>query len=189
MVAAGLISGRFIHAISTHRRSSTCQRQAIFEGVGSFECRGLRNAPIFPDGSASIDFIWSDYYAGPNTIVSESWYFVPAGGLLNFDNVTATPFPMDALPGALTVEVTMADVALALAQTTMPAKLPVIFRVTNSSSGSAHSAVIVTSPEGTTAEEIIAADAVRESTGIVDVGYLEPGQAADLGITGPDPGS
>ncbi len=185
--AAALMSGRFIRDYIDV--PTVYDVPATFEGVGPFEVRSLDNVQTYPDGSASIDFVWSGFYAGPNTVVSERWFFVPEDGLLKIDNIIGIPLPADALPGALTVEVTMVDFAFVLDQTTLPADQPLIFRVTNASSGSAHVAVVVTFPEGTTSEEIIDGDEAGEPTGVFGVVYLEPGQSGELGIIGLTPGT
>lgn len=159
---------------------------ATFEGAAPFEVRGLDNVQTYDDGSVSIDFVYGGFYNGPGGLSSERWFFVEEEGILKVDNILFIPLPEGALPGALVVDVTMVDFAFTMSQTTLPANQPIIFRVTNASSGSGHVAVIVTFPEGMTAEAVIKggeSDGI-EPTGFFSALYLEPGQSGEIGVTG-----
>ena len=74
---------------------------------------------------------------------------------------------------------------------TLPAAGPVIFRATNASShGNQHSLDIVTPPDGTTSQQVIAGEVDPRDvvTGFVGALSLEAGETGDLAVESLTPG-
>ena len=164
----------------------------VFEDAEQLDVLNATNVLTYADGSASVDFTYGGFFAGPTAISAERWYFVQEDGVVKINNITPIAVSADVLPGAVVVEVTMVDYAFAIEPRTIAAGTPVIFRISNQmESTTGHVAALVTYPEGTTAEQIITGeiDAMEASTGFFNAVYLEPGDTGDMAFTSLDAGT
>ena len=155
---------------------------ATFEGVQPIATRSIGQVQTYDDGRVSVDWIYTGLFNGPGGLASERFFFVKENGYYKLDALRGAPLPEGALPGATVVDVQLVDYAFALSTSKIPAG-PVIFRTTNTSaSGSFHENVLLTYPEGTTAEALIQGkvDIDNASTGFLGAISVEPGESADL---------
>jgi uncharacterized cupredoxin-like copper-binding protein len=164
---------------------------SIEEDLQPIEVISTGNAMVYEDGSISIDVVTAGFFSGPGGLSSSRWTFVDQDGLWKLDNFMDVPLPEGALPDAVVIDVQMVDYAFALSEYTVPANTPVIFRTTNHTHlDSGHVNVIVTYPEGTTAEQVIEGEVdIESSTGFFGAVFLEPGMTGDLAFTGLEPGT
>jgi len=164
---------------------------ATFGDVRPVVVSSTSNPQTYEGGGSSIDVVYTGLFSGPGQISGSRWSFVEEEGVLKLDGFEDIPLPEGALPGATVIEVQMVDFAFALSEYTVPANTPIIFRATNNSAaGSPHVNVILTYPEGTSAEGLIEGEAdIESSTGFFGATFLEPGQSGDIGLTGLEPGT
>ena len=164
-----------------------------FEDVQPVEIRALSNAQAYADGRVSIDAVYTGLFQGPDSLGSERWFFAEEDGILKLDGLQfGVPLPEGALPGATEIALTMVDYAFAVETYTVPENTPLIFTITNESgTGAPHEAVVLTYPEGTTAEQLIQGevDLEAESTGFVGAVFLEPGTTGVLAFETLAPGT
>jgi hypothetical protein len=163
-----------------------------FEDAGPMEVIRIDNVQIYEDGTVSVDYVYGGFIGAPTSVTSERWFFVQEDGIYKVDNILPNALPEGVLPGAVVVDVVMVDFAFYVEPKTIPTGTPVIFRIVNQmASTTGHVTALVTYPEGTTAEQIIAGDvdAMEASTGFLNGVYFEPGEAGDMAFTSLDAGT
>ena len=157
----------------------------------AIEIVSIGNALAYDDGRVSVDLVFSGFFYGPGGLGSERWFFVIEDGHAKLDNITPAAAPAGTLPGAIEIDVEMIDYAFVLSQGSVPAGVPVIFHVSNTSfTNSGHVAILVTCQE-ITPEQLITGerDGEEECGGFFGALYLEPGQTSDFLFTSLEAGT